>query len=406
MSRTRIKLGGKKASEKQILSEIYDLITGKGQRPHPLSITETAKLLGVSRDTVYRYIKKMKGEKTIQKTSSGKLLLPKETSESKFYRFNSFNPIASDPLVSEWIDDLLTRKGGEPVRSWKTRLRSVESVCNTCNVPPKNLIISEKNTEMILRQYVKMYRQGNASRDNRGVKPSLDIRNGVYCKVQGVRDFCRYYGMNWPRGTSGIMSQKVPNHGKYSDIRLTGEELKKADDFIKKNWGLDSDVYRWFWIGIESCARFSALYPMSLDYTKHVSTSKKTTYIMTAFETKTRHIKGGKWLKYITRCDTQKSIDLLKDRGGSRIYESALPKYRFHIMISDQLKQIYHHLGKGTYFQSRPSHALRHIGAHYWLSKTDYNFGLIAEIGGWNTIDELKKSYGQIPPEKILEVIG
>jgi hypothetical protein len=75
-------------------------------------------------------------------------------------------------------------------------------------------------------------------------------------------------------------------------------------------------------------------------------------------------------------------------------------------MISDQLKQIYSHLGKNSYFQDRPSHALRHIGAHYWLSKTDYNFGLIAEVGGWNTIDELKKSYGQIPPEKILEVIG
>jgi len=135
---------------------------------------------------------------------------------------------------------------------------------------------------------------------------------------------------------------------------LTDEELKKADDFIKKNWGLDSNVYRWFWIGIESCARFGALYQMSLDYTKHVRTSKKTTYIMTAFDTKTRHIKGGKWLKYITRKDTQTSIDLLKDRGGSRIHESALPKYRFHIMISDQLKQIYSHLGKGAYSQSRP----------------------------------------------------
>ncbi len=48
---------------------------------------------------------------------------------------------------------------------------------------------------------------------------------------------------------------------------------------------------------------------------------------------------------------------------------------------------------------------LRHLGAHYWLAKTNYNYGIIAEIGGWHTIDELKKSYGQIPPEKILEII-
>jgi len=126
---------------------------------------------------------------------------------------------------------------------------------------------------------------------------------------------------------------------------------------------------------------------------------------MTAFETKTKYIRGGKWLKYITRKDTQKSIDLLKQSGKNRIYESNLPAYIFKEMISGQLKQVYHHLGKGEYFQNRPNHALRHIGAHYWLSKTDYNFGLIAEVGGWNTMDELKKSYGHIPPEKILEMI-
>jgi len=51
------------------------------------------------------------------------------------------------------------------------------------------------------------------------------------------------------------------------------------------------------------------------------------------------------------------------------------------------------------------SHALRHIGAQYWLAKKDFNYGLVSEIGGWHTIDELKKSYGMIPPEKILEVI-
>ena len=51
------------------------------------------------------------------------------------------------------------------------------------------------------------------------------------------------------------------------------------------------------------------------------------------------------------------------------------------------------------------NYVLRHLGAHYWLSKTNYNYGIIAEVGGWHTIDELKKSYGQIPPEKILEII-
>ena len=38
---------------------------------------------------------------------------------------------------------------------------------------------------------------------------------------------------------------------------------------------------------------------------------------------------------------------------------------------------------------------------HYWLSKTNYNYGISAEVEDGHTIDELKKSYGQISPEKI-----
>jgi len=103
----RARLYGKKATQEQITDEIYSLITGNGSRPYPLSIIDTARLLGVSRQTIYQHIKKMKGEKSIQ-ISSGKLVIPKENPESKFFRFNSCNPITSDPLVSEWIDDLLT----------------------------------------------------------------------------------------------------------------------------------------------------------------------------------------------------------------------------------------------------------------------------------------------------------
>ena len=127
---------------------------------------------------------------------------------------------------------------------------------------------------------------------------------------------------------------------------------------------------------------------------------------MTAFESKTHHIRGGKWRKFITRKETQRSIDLLRSRGSDKIYESKLPRYKFQIEINGKLIQLYKHLGKnGKYFSLHATHVLRHLGAHYWLSKTNYNYGIISEVGGWNTIDELKKSYGQIPPERILEII-
>jgi len=397
----RIRLYGKRVTEEQITREIFNLLHGNDQRPYPLSVAEIAKIFDVNRNTVYNYIKRMK----LQKSQTGRLNLPKIPIEKQFRQFNKHHPITSDQLVGDWMDDITTRKGGEPIKTWKTRMQALEAVCNSCEIHPSDLLVSQRNTEKILRQYAQLARQGKDFR--RTIRKRNGIKCLVYFKVQAVRDFCGFYGITWRRGITGIMSQRVVNHGQYADVRLSQKELNLADFFIKKRWGLDSDVYRWFWIGIESCARFDALYNMSLDYEPHTNAkTEKTTYIMIAFESKTESLRGGKWYKYITKQDTQKSIDLLKSRGGTRIHECKIPKYLFKRQISKEIALVFQSIGKtNQYFQNHPTHALRHIGAQHWLAKKDFNYGLVSEIGGWHTIDELKKSYGMIPPEKILEII-
>jgi len=409
LNKTRMRLYGKNATEEEVTREVSRLLLGDWERRQsPMSVTDTARMLGYARTTIYDYIKKAVEKYHILEYKDGKVVLPESSKQlAKFRQFDKNHEIVNDPLVEEWKQDLMTRRNGEPISTWKTRILSVESVCNTCMVHPRDLVISQRQTEKILKNYAEMCREGKAVKRPCGAKKiSDDIRNIIYQKVQGVRDFCGFHGLVWKRGVGGIMSQKVPNHAKYADKRLTDEELERADMFIKEKWGLDSDVYRWFWIGIETCARFSALYAMNLDYTIHVSQkSGKMTYIMTAHEKKTKYIKNGKWFKYITRPDTQRSIDLLKSRGGKRIYESGQFYSCFAAKISASMKEIYTFLGKTEYFDSHPTHALRHIGAHYWLAKKDYNYGLVAMIGGWNTIDELRRSYGEMPPEKVLEMI-
>lgn len=400
----RVKLYGKKAPQEKIAQEIRDLLEGNSSRPYPLTIAEIAKVLGVCRQTVYNYINRLSKEKSIPRLSSGHFFLT-QTPEKEFRAFNKHHKITGDQLVSEWMDDLLTRKQGNPVKIWRYRLSSIEVVCNTCKVKPRDLILSRKTTEKIMRSFAKHYQNNNVKQCTRGKKNS-GLNTAVYSRVQAVRDFCAFYDITWKKGTTGIMSQKVPGHGKYADIRFTEEEFSRADSFIKEKWGLDSDIYRWFWIGVESCARFNALFQMENNYTVQKTSTGKTIYIMSVHETKTDHIRGGKWTKYISRADTQKSLDLLRSRGVTKIHESNVSRYKFQVEINQKLSQIYKHLGKNTeYFSQHSTHALRHIGAHYWLSKTNYNYGIISEVGGWNTIDELKKSYGQIPPEKILEII-
>jgi len=72
-----MRINGKRASEEKITQEIAKLLHGNGYRPYPLSVTETAKLLGVCRSTVYNYLKRIQSlekyrerVKTIWKSNS------------------------------------------------------------------------------------------------------------------------------------------------------------------------------------------------------------------------------------------------------------------------------------------------------------------------------------------------
>ncbi|MBT8242586.1 MAG: HTH domain-containing protein, partial [Nitrosopumilus sp.] len=59
MARRKLKLYGKKTTPDDILAEIYQLLYAKGERPYPLRPSEIAKIIGVSRKTIYNYINKL-----------------------------------------------------------------------------------------------------------------------------------------------------------------------------------------------------------------------------------------------------------------------------------------------------------------------------------------------------------
>lgn len=408
MKQHRMRLYGKKATEEEITNEISKLLLGDSDRRQiPLTVSDAARTLGYTRSAIYFYVKKaVEKYHLLQYDPNGRLSLPKNKTQLEFQRFSKNHEIIKDPLVAEWMQDLLTRKGGKPVKCWNYRIFMLESVCNTCNIHPRQLLQDQKITEKIMKNFAQLFQEGKAVYRTQTHGRATNVQSSIYQRVMAVRDFCSFFGVTWRRGINGIMSGKVPGYAKYADVRLSFDEIEEADMYIKQRWGLDSDIYRWFFVGIESCCRFSSLYNLDLEYTKHTSKTGNTTYIMTAYETKTEEIKGGKWIKYITRPDTQKSLDLIKSRGGKRIHESHTSKSRFISETPQKLREIYQHLGKtNSYFYSHSNHALRHIGAQYWLARKDYNYGLVAIIGGWNTMDELKKSYGEMPPEKVLEMI-
>jgi len=85
----------------------------KGNRPYPLRSAEIAQSIGVSRHTVYN-IKKLSKRCDVVGLPSDHFFFPKT---DEFREFNKHHKIISDPMISEWMDDLLTRKQGLPIKT-------------------------------------------------------------------------------------------------------------------------------------------------------------------------------------------------------------------------------------------------------------------------------------------------
>ena len=71
------------------------------------------------------------------------------------------------------------------------------------------------------------------------------------------------------------------------------------------------------------------------------------------------------------------------------------------------MKEVYRKIGiTEQYFYSHPIHALRHAGAIRLLELTDWNYELVARLGGWTNAQTLRDCYGAMPEEVVLRVVS
>jgi len=371
------------------------------------NITELLKLTGKkSRQTIYDYLDRgiELGIDGIAKDSkSGHYQRVEFTPVEKFETFCKTHPITQDPLVDDWIKHGLANAGfsGTGVVASKEHIKAVEKLCNFCKVTPLQLIQEKEVTGKLLEKYLDALRDGTIPRRNNRVNSSAE--NAFKPIRMGVRHFVQFHGIALRKGEGGIWNAKVTGHGNYSDIRLTKEQFVLMDDYLLKHGGIDSDLYRLVWVGIESCARKEALLNIPLNWSVDNTDPNNVTFFLQAIEKKTKHIKGGKQVKHITRKRTQQSLEFLKDRNTSNlIWEEEVSKTKKYTDLLLELKKLWKAIGcVDHYFFEHSVHSLRHIGAHYWLDATDYDYDYVADIGGWTTTTELKKSYGEIPPEVV-----
>jgi len=384
----------------------------------PMGITQIQKAMDFKKnDSVYFYKKIAIENGLLSVDETGKAILPKKSVEEKWRIYSKNHKLVTDPLISRYLDKESSKNGGKGVQVTRINFNILERFFNTVRITPKQLVQDKSNeiVEYWRDEYLKAYR--NQTDWQKIKKERGDIQTLTLRLNYALASFCSGHGITWTRGDPK-MSRKIVGHAKYADIRFTNEEYPKLEKYLLDRYGLDSDFYRWVWVGIETCCRSgvagegSGLYGIKLqwDVINSVTKSgeKRTTFVMKAFESKTQNVKDGIWTKWIKRTQTQESLIAIKNRGSSRIYQTDLPKQEFLLNMNIELKKLYEFLGKDpdSLFFKKPTHSLRHVGAHYWLAKGNYkNHVEVAKLGGWNTIDEMIKSYGEFPPEKMNEYL-
>jgi hypothetical protein len=406
----RKRLYGKDATDGDFAGELVRLRFGDHKKhQQPLNYSEIAQRLGVSRMQAYRY-RAFAIKHGFLEVKDGKDVLPEATQKAKeFSRFET-DSFAQDPLVADWITDMRTRKGGKGIKGWKNNFAALKRLCNTIKVNPEQLITDKKTYETILKNLKIELDKGNfdGEQSKRGALIFQNNEMTFHTMVMASRGFVQYHGVSLPRGTDGIASGKLIGHGKYADIHLTFDEIHEAKKYITDKWGIDSDIFRIFFFGIETCARYSAIINAPLTWTRITSPDNEVTFVMEVIETKAEHINEGRWKKYIKTLDLQRSLELAKQKHYIKLHN--LSRRQIETTIVNQIREVYTHLGKAEvhqkYFMRKPFHCLRHIGAQLALETYNWNYAIVCKIGGWHTAKELEDSYGEMPEEKFLQLLS
>jgi len=372
----------------------------------PKRPTEIQRILGFKSDKTYKDRKKLAIDLgLLKKDNFGRVVKPDLTPLDKFKTFKDQDVLKKNPLIEKWWKKKSKKNNNKGTKQQFTMLRNLIAFFNTVKITPE-MLVAQKNSDYVVEMRDLFMEHYFNKTDWRLTKTKHgDFESKKYNLNQALNSFCNMNGIVWERGTEE-MSRKVVGHGKYKKVRFTKEDFKRAEEWLIKFFGIDSDEYRWFWIGVETCSRAGALMVMKLDYEEVLNKDGSTKSLhLETFESKLEHTKaGGEVEKFVRRKNTIISVKALRKRGAHLIYENKKGLSRLQLMkyFTETMKSLYTFLGKDEkdFFFIRPNHTLRHLGAQYWLLKSDFrDFNIVAKIGDWGTVKEMVDSYGDTPPE-------
>lgn len=342
------KIGTRKVSQEAFDSEILRLVRlGLNQK-------EVARRCKASRWTIDRSMKRSVNRQPDQVT---------EAKTQGEYQKTSNDSFRGLPEIMKWIDNFKAR-GVDHRRSIDT----LKQICDKLEIYPSML-------------------------DGHYAQKWLSMHAGILDKSQqrvfkvSMRGWLKF-SMNASDNQLQVWGLDAKHYsvGKWATVGLSEEQIKNGIAELSKD-PEDKKVLLAFRLGTECCMPFQEL--LKLKKSDFINEEK----ILRTYRQKTDSF----WSKY----PDQKTAYLLSEMITENVFVNG--DFEF---IKMRLRQIYHLIGATSpYFNSRPIHSLRHVGAQRLLRKTKWNRAVVAVLGGWNAEKTLEDHYGAVP-NNIIHNIG
>lgn len=217
-----------------------------------------------------------------------------------------------------------------------------------------------------------------------GTHPELADNQMRMYKV-GVRKWLKFaYGASDEELKSAGLDAKHYLVGQFATINLTERQIEEGIDWLREK-ATDRALLA-FRLGSECCCPKQEM--LGLKAENIVEVEKGVTVLRT-FRGKT----GSYWTKY----PHPLTIRLMREMREPYFTEAS-----FENGLRTDLRACYSYVeAQGEYFNMKPVHALRHVGAIRLLRKHAWNRAIVAKLGGWEAEKTLEDHYGAVPDELI-----
>ena len=383
---SRGRIAGRKVSADEFKEAMFGAIVAQ-VKSGITSPAEIGKRLMKDRSTIVRYLQQMEqliedSPYKIKRSETGRLQNSPQVEAAREYAdLSKSDFVSSYPSVRRWLEDMSVRKDGKPLAQMADHVTRLKVICDTLKVSPETMIL-----ERVLE---------NGKR--------LSARESV---EETYKQFAIEFAKTHTT-TPQVYKMSIRNYAMACGIKLTDDQIKQAV-IVARVQLKDELAARWFRLGIETCARNTALATIPIDSIEvHPKTDKSEAFLtVRATETKTQTT----WTKFFVDPTAQEmALAQIEDQKASNhptLFLDGMSIKAFQSDMNARIKAVYSAMGlTDPYFFAHPTHALRHCGAQYWLRITNWDYDLVGIIGGWKS-SVLKEAYGARPAESILEAVN